>query len=101
MFAPVVAGGGERDGIPQGAASEREDYDYPDLRTIPPDADWMANVGNARQMTYVCSTSFPVNTSAHPPPSTKLPTRNWDILARWGFTALWLIGLWDVQPASR
>ena len=37
----------------------------------------------------------------HPSASTTFPTRNWTGWPRWGFTGLWLIGVWERSPASQ
>ena len=31
----------------------------------------------------------------------QIPDEELDTLARWGFTGLWLIGIWERSPASR
>ena len=31
----------------------------------------------------------------------QIPDEELEILARWGFTGLWLIGIWERSPASR
>jgi len=31
----------------------------------------------------------------------QIPDEELDLLARWGFTGLWLIGIWERSPASQ
>ena len=45
-------------------------------------------------------TSSPVKYQRHIWRLDQIPDEELDRLARWGFTALWLIGLWERSPAS-
>ncbi len=66
-----------------------------------PDRDWMPRVVMIAKNTYVWldqlskKYSFPI---VH---LDQIPEAELDQLARWGFTALWLIGLWERSPASK
>ncbi len=65
------------------------------------DADWMSNVVLIAKSTYVWLDQLskrhgrPVRTLAD------IPDEELDRLAAWGFTGLWLIGLWQRSEASR
>ena len=65
------------------------------------DADWMSNVVLMAKSTYVWLDQLSrrygreIRTLAH------VPDDELDKLARWGFTGLWLIGLWERSDASR
>ncbi len=65
------------------------------------DADWMSNVVLLAKSTYVWLDQLSrmygreIATLAH------IPDEELDRLARWGFTGLWLIGLWERSTASR
>jgi glycosidase len=65
------------------------------------DADWMPNVVLLAKSTYVWLDQLtkefgrPITTLAD------IPDEELDRLAGWGFTGLWLIGLWERSAASR
>jgi glycosidase len=101
MFAPR----GEPGGIDvleflKGKKGVRDGYDYPEYERFSPDADWMANVVMLAKMVYVWLDQL---SRSYQRPITRLdeiPDEELDRLARWGFTGLWLIGLWERSPAS-
>ncbi len=65
------------------------------------DLDWMPNVVMIAKSTLVWLDQL---SKTYEQPITRLdeiPDEELDQLAKWGFTALWLIGLWERSPASR
>jgi glycosidase len=76
-------------------------HDYPEVEAFSQDTAWMPNVVLIAKSTYVwldqLSKRFhrPVNRLD------EIPDEALDELARWGFTGLWLIGLWERSVASR
>lgn len=66
-----------------------------------PDLDWMPRVVMIAKSTYVWLDQL---SKKYRRPITRLdqiPDEELDTLARWGFTALWLIGLWERSRASQ
>ncbi|MDU0459631.1 MAG: alpha-amylase family glycosyl hydrolase [Geobacteraceae bacterium] len=84
-----------------GGGSVFAGYDYPEYEQFSPDADWMSNVVLMAKMVYVWLDQL---SRMHGYPITRLdqvPDAELDRLAAWGFTGLWLIGLWERSPASQ
>ncbi|CAH2032233.1 alpha-amylase family glycosyl hydrolase [Trichlorobacter ammonificans] len=76
-------------------------YDQPEYEAFSRDADWMSNVVMMAKMTHVWLDQL---SRSHSYPITRLdqvPDAELDRLASWGFSGLWLIGLWERSPASR
>ena len=76
-------------------------YDYPEYEQFSQDADWMSNVVLMAKMVYVWLDQL---SRVHGYPITRLdqvPDAELDRLAGWGFTGLWLIGLWERSAASQ
>lgn len=76
-------------------------FDYPAYEQFSPDADWMSNVVLMAKMVYIWLDQL---SRSHGYPITRLdqvPDAELDRLASWGFTGLWLIGLWERSPASQ
>ncbi|PWH20070.1 MAG: alpha-amylase [Anaerolineae bacterium] len=72
-----------------------------ELERFSPDRDWMPRVVMMAKNTYVWLDQL---SKKYQRPITRLdqiPDEELDQLARWGFTALWLIGLWERSPASQ
>lgn len=75
--------------------------DYPEPERFSPDREWMPNVVLIAKMVYVWMDQLsrkygrPINRLD------EIPDEELDTLAAWGFTGLWLIGLWERSPASR
>ncbi|MDW7758292.1 MAG: alpha-amylase family glycosyl hydrolase, partial [Desulfuromonadales bacterium] len=65
------------------------------------DADWMANVVLMAKSTYVWLDQLSSRYGRAITRLDAIPDEELDRLARWGFTSLWLIGLWERSPASR
>ncbi len=84
-----------------GAGPAFAGYDYPEYEHFSPDADWMSNVVLMAKMVYVWLDQL---SRMHGYPITRLdqvPDAELDRLAGWGFTGLWLIGLWERSAASQ
>jgi len=82
-------------------AGHHAGYDQPEYEAFSTDADWMSNVVMMAKMTHVWLDQLSKN---HGYPITRLdqvPDTELDRLAGWGFTGLWLIGLWERSSASR
>ena len=72
-----------------------------ELERFSPDREWMPQVVMMAKNTYVWLDQL---SKKYQRPITRLdqiPDEELDQLARWGFTALWLIGLWERSPASQ
>ncbi|MBC7963506.1 MAG: alpha-amylase [Steroidobacteraceae bacterium] len=95
------AGSGEtRPGHPAGG-SVFAGFDYPEYEQFSQDADWMSNVVLMAKMVYIWLDQL---SRSHGYPITRLdqvPDAELDRLAGWGFTGLWLIGLWERSAASQ
>ena len=76
-------------------------FDYPEYEHFSPDADWMSSVVLMSKMVYVWLDQlsrryeYPINRLD------QIPDAELDRLAFWGFSGLWLIGLWERSPASQ
>jgi len=84
-----------------GGGSVLAGYDYPEYERFSSDADWMSNVVMMAKMVYVWLDQL---SRQHGRPITcldQVPDTELDRLADAGFTALWLIGVWERSPASR
>lgn len=76
-------------------------YEQPEYEAFSADADWMSTVVLMAKMTHVWLDQL---SRKYGYPITRLdqiPDAELDRLAAWGFTGLWLIGLWERSPASR
>ena len=65
------------------------------------DLDWMPNVVMIAKSTYVWLNQLSKKYQRSIARLNDIPDEELDILAQRGFTALWLIGLWERSPASR
>lgn len=80
-------------------------YEFAELALEPerfsPDRDWMPRLVLMAKNTHVWLYQL---SQKYQRPITRLdqvPDEELDTLARWGFSGLWLIGLWERSPASR
>ncbi len=74
---------------------------YPEPEQFSADADWMSNVVMLAKMVYVWLDQLSKRYGREITRLDQIPDAELDRLARWGFTGLWLIGLWERSPASR
>ncbi len=75
-------------------------HDYPEYERFSPDADWMANVVMIAKMVYVWLDQLSKSYGRPIRRLDEIPDEEIELLARRGFSALWLIGLWERSPAS-
>jgi len=73
---------------------------YPEAAAFSHDADWMSNVALMAKSVYVWLDQLSQLYQRHIHRLDQIPDRELDRLARWGFTGLWLIGVWERSPAS-
>ena len=80
-------------------------YDYTGLELEPEgysrDIDWMPKVVLIAKNTYVWLDQLSKKYQRQITRLDEIPDEELDTLARWGFTVLWLIGLWERSPASQ
>lgn len=65
------------------------------------DADWMSNAVLLAKSTYVWLDQLSRRYGREIRTLADIPDQELDLLARWGFNGLWLIGLWERSAASR
>jgi glycosidase len=76
-------------------------FDYPAYEHFSQDADWMSNVVLMAKMVYIWLDQLSRNHGYSITRLDQVPDAELDRLAGWGFTGLWLIGLWERSPASQ
>jgi len=74
---------------------------YPEPAAFSRDADWMSNVVLLAKTVYVWLDQLSRRFQRDIKHLDQVPDEELDRLARWGFTGLWLIGLWERSPASQ
>lgn len=77
------------------------DWGYPEPAAFTRDKDWMSNVVLIAKSTYVWIDQLSRKYGRDILRLDQIPDEELDRLARWGFTGLWLIGLWERSPASQ
>ena len=79
------------------------DYASQDLEVerFSPDSDWMPRVVMIAKNTFVWLNQLSKQYQRPIERLDQVPDETLDQLARWGFTGLWLIGLWERSEASR
>jgi glycosidase len=79
------------------------DYASQDLEIerFSPDSDWMPRVVMIAKNTFVWLNQLSKQFQRPIERLDQVPDETLDQLARWGFTGLWLIGLWERSEASR
>ncbi|MBP6068823.1 MAG: alpha-amylase [Anaerolineaceae bacterium] len=79
------------------------DYSGQDLEVerFSPDSDWMPRVVMIAKNTFVWLNQLSKQFQRPIERLDQVPDETLDQLARWGFTGLWLIGLWERSEASR
>ncbi len=93
----------ERKGAPPGGRGPAEVpvYGPSDLpERYSPDRDWMPNLVLLAKNTHVWLDQLSKKYGRAITRLDQIPDEELDILARWGFTGLWLIGVWERSPAS-
>ena len=77
------------------------DAGYYEPACFSPDADWMSNVVLIAKSIYVWLDQLSKRYGRHIRYLSDIPDEELDRLARWGFTGLWLIGVWERSVASK
>lgn len=73
----------------------------PEYERFSRDADWMPKVVLIAKNVYVWLHQLSKKYSRQITRLNQIPDEELDTLSRWGFTGLWLIGLWERSPASQ
>ena len=71
-----------------------------ELERFSPDADWMPRLVMMAKNTYVWLDQLSKRYHQSITRLDQIPNEELDLLAQWGFTGLWLIGLWERSHAS-
>jgi len=72
-----------------------------ELERFSPDIDWMPRVVLMAKSTYVWLDQLSRKYGRAITRIDQIPDEELERLARWGFTGLWLIGVWERSPASK
>ncbi len=83
------------------ASAAYRELGYPEPAAFSRDADWMSNVVLIAKSVYVWLDQLSKKYQRHIRYLNDIPNEELDCLARWGFTGLWLIGLWERSTASQ
>lgn len=75
--------------------------DYGDIERFSPDKDWMPRLVLMAKNSYVWLDQLSKKYQYEIRTLDKIPNEELDLLARRGFTGLWLIGLWERSRASQ
>jgi glycosidase len=75
--------------------------DLEDLERFSPDVDWMSRLVLMAKSVYVWLFQLSKKYGRHIWRLDQIPDEELEILARQGFTGLWLIGIWERSSASR
>ncbi len=75
--------------------------DLEDLERFSADLDWMPSLVLMAKSVYVWLFQLSRKYGRHIWRLDQIPDEELEILARWGFSGLWLIGIWERSPASR
>jgi hypothetical protein len=78
-----------------------EDYVYAEPEQFTPDTDWMPNVVLIAKNTYVWLDQLSKKYAREIKRLDQIPDEELDQMARWNFTSLWLIGVWERSVASK
>ncbi|GJQ62235.1 MAG: hypothetical protein SCALA702_12880 [Melioribacteraceae bacterium] len=81
------------------AGESHQDYEEPEQFT--PDTDWMPRVVLLAKNAYVWLDQLSKEYKREIRTLDQVPDEELDKLARWNFTGLWLIGLWERSTASK
>ena len=80
---------------------KRSVAEYPEYERFSKDADWMSNVVMIAKMVYVWLGQLSKMYQTEVRTLDQIPDAELDRLARFGFSALWLIGIWERSPSSQ
>ena len=103
----ATQGGAQRDSAADDAAalhgfSTEFSTGEAEVERFSPDRDWMPRAGAAGQEHLrLARPALAQVRAAHHARLDQIPDEELDTLARWGFTGLWLIGLWERSRASQ
>ena len=78
-----------------------EPWGYPEPERFTADRDWMANVVLLAKSVYVWLDQLSKKYGRAIKRLDEIPDAELDQLARWGFTGLWLIGIWERSVSSQ
>ncbi len=81
--------------------SEAYDYDAFEIENYTLDKDWMPKVVMIAKNIYVWMDQLSVKYQRAISTLNEIPDEELDQLKKWGFTGLWLIGLWERSQASK
>ncbi len=88
-----------------GGAGPSQVYDFTSAEDEPerfsPDKDWMPNLVLIAKSTFVWLDQLSKKYQRSITRLDEIPDEELDQLARWGFTGLWLIGIWERSSASK
>jgi glycosidase len=93
-----LGGGGE---ISLEAWRKRLAAEQAEAERFSPDSDWMPNLVMIVKSTYVWLDQLSQKYRREIRSLDRIPDEELDLLAAYGFTGLWLIGIWERSPASR
>ena len=85
----------------RGAFEYAMDLSYPEPARFTPDTDWMSNVVLIAKTVYVWLDQLSKRYQRAITRLDHIPDEELDQLSRWGFTGLWLIGVWERSNASQ
>lgn len=81
--------------------TKEEDLYYHETEKFTEDLDWMPKVVMMAKNIFVWLDQLSKKYGREIKKLNEIPDEELDILARWNFTALWLIGIWERSPASK
>ncbi|MHA2289558.1 MAG: alpha-amylase family glycosyl hydrolase [Promethearchaeota archaeon] len=81
--------------------SEAYDYDALELENYTVDKEWMPKVVMIAKNVYVWMNQLSKIHKTNISKLNEIPDEELDQLTKWGFTGLWLIGLWERSQASK
>ena len=101
-FRAVGHGGGAGPGrAPKYSGDEAAEYMLDDAERFTPDIDWMPNVVLLAKNSYVWLDQLSRTYGRPITTLDQIPDEELDRIARWRFTGLWLIGVWERSRASQ
>ncbi len=97
----IPGGGPAPTHVPRYDGEESLDYLRSDEERFTPDIDWMPNVVLLAKNTYVWLDQLSKKYRRSIRRLDQIPDEELDQLARWHFTGLWLIGIWERSRSSQ